>query len=98
MFIQNIKIEKFKGFSDTVEINDMADKSLLIYGENGSGKSSLYEALRLTMYYNRLYRNAVDGAIDSADEIIRRDNWLKKLAYWKIHSYLLPSVHFKVIP
>ncbi len=81
MFIQNIKIEKFKGFSDTVEINDMADKSLLIYGENGSGKSSLYEALRLTMYYNRLYRNAVDGAIDSADEIIRRDNWLKKLAY-----------------
>lgn len=61
MFIQNIKIEKFKGFSDTVEINDMADKSLLIYGENGSGKSSLYEALRLTMYYNRLYRNAVGG-------------------------------------
>ena len=81
MFIQNIKIEKFKGFSDVVEINGMADKSLLIYGENGSGKSSLYEALRLTMYYGKLYRKAIDGAINQADEIIRRDNWLKKLAY-----------------
>lgn len=81
MFIQNIKIEKFKGFSDVVEIKDMADKSLLIYGENGSGKSSLYEALRLSMYYGRLKSSAVDGAINPADEIARRDNWLKRLAY-----------------
>ncbi|WP_305156560.1 AAA family ATPase [uncultured Muribaculum sp.] len=89
MFIENIKIEKFKGFSSAVEVNNMKDMNLLIYGENGSGKSSLYEAIRLTMYYNRLYKNAVDGAIDPADEIRRRDNWLTKLAYAETPPFIV---------
>ncbi|MDE6696503.1 MAG: AAA family ATPase, partial [Muribaculaceae bacterium] len=84
MFIKNIKIEKFKGFSDKVEIPDMTDKSLLVYGENGSGKSSLYEALKLAMYYSRMDSKAIEGAINPSEAATRRDNWLRNLAYTQI--------------
>ena len=41
--IKEIEIEGFKAFPN--KINLTLDKNLLIYGENGSGKSSIYYAL-----------------------------------------------------
>lgn len=76
MFIDNITIENFKGFSQEIKIENASGQNILIYGENGSGKSSLYEALRLAFFYGRLERKATDGAIDKADEVLRRDRWL----------------------
>ena len=47
MKITNIEIKNFKAFPRTYEIDlSKAGKNLLIYGENGSGKSSLYLALK----------------------------------------------------
>ena len=47
MKITNIEIKNFRAFPKTYEINlSKAGKSLLVYGENGSGKSSLYLALK----------------------------------------------------
>ncbi len=42
--IQNIKISNFKFFGKCEEIK-LNGKNLLLYGENGSGKSSIYNAL-----------------------------------------------------
>ncbi len=43
--ITSIKIENFKFFKEELlEIKD--GKNLLIYGENGSGKSSFYHAVK----------------------------------------------------
>ena len=53
MFINNIKIENFKGITSPIEINDINKNNILIYGDNGSGKSSVYSALQLTCYFNR---------------------------------------------
>ena len=48
MKITDIKIKNFRAFPNTYRINFRnAGKNLLIYGENGSGKSSLYLALKL---------------------------------------------------
>ena len=48
MRITDIEIKNFKAFYGTYQINlRKTGKSLLIYGENGSGKSSLYFALKL---------------------------------------------------
>ena len=48
MRITEIEIKNFKAFYGTYRINlHKAGKNLLIYGENGSGKSSLYFALKL---------------------------------------------------
>lgn len=48
MKIQKIEVCNFKGFrSDYLFDLNAACKNLLAYGENGSGKSSLYWALKL---------------------------------------------------
>ena len=48
MRITDIEIKNFRAFPKTYRINlHNAGKNLLIYGENGSGKSSLYLALKL---------------------------------------------------
>jgi recombinational DNA repair ATPase RecF len=46
MKIETLKIENFKGFAKEVGIS-LRGKNLVIYGENGSGKTSLIEALKL---------------------------------------------------
>ena len=45
MRIQTIEITNYKAFLGTHEIK-VGGKNLFIYGENGSGKSSLYYALK----------------------------------------------------
>ncbi len=48
MRITEIEIKNFRAFYGSYQINlHKAGKNLLIYGENGSGKSSLYMALKL---------------------------------------------------
>ena len=48
MRITEIEIKNFKAFYGTYRINlHKAGKNLLVYGENGSGKSSLFFALKL---------------------------------------------------
>ena len=45
MRIKTIEIDNYKAFHGRYKIN-VAGKNLFIYGENGSGKSSLYYALK----------------------------------------------------
>ncbi|MBW2093366.1 MAG: AAA family ATPase [Deltaproteobacteria bacterium] len=45
MKIKTIKLTNYKAFYGTYEI-PVGGKNLFIYGENGSGKSSLYYALK----------------------------------------------------
>ncbi len=46
--IKTLTIKNFKGFSSEIKINfTNRGKSLVIYGENGSGKTSIMEALKL---------------------------------------------------
>lgn len=53
--MEKIEIKNFKAFKSRIAlIPTINRKNLLIYGENGSGKSSIYEALRLVFYHKRL--------------------------------------------
>ena len=51
MKITKIEIKNFKAFrgADIINLNEDSQKgqNLLLYGENGSGKTSLYKALEL---------------------------------------------------
>ena len=47
--INKIEIDGFKAFPNNFSIDLPDGKNLLIYGENGSGKSSLYYALHVLM-------------------------------------------------
>jgi len=48
--IKTLKIKNFKGFAHEIEINfTNRGKNLVIYGDNGSGKTSVMEALKLLL-------------------------------------------------
>jgi hypothetical protein len=63
--ISNYSVTHFRGISDTVDV-DLTDPrtgkpiSLLLYGDNGSGKSSLVDALEFALR-GRLSRRSADG-------------------------------------
>ncbi len=61
MKITNIEIKNFRAFYGTYQIAlTKKGKNLLVYGENGSGKSSLYMALKLffaSQYYISTYES-----------------------------------------
>lgn len=51
--MKTLKIKNFKAHQDLDEIN-FDEKNFLLYGDNGAGKSSIYESLRLCFFKNRL--------------------------------------------
>ena len=56
-----MRIECFKAFMEGVDINP--DKlNLLMYGDNGAGKSSVYDALKLVFFYHRIEEEHRVGA------------------------------------
>ena len=69
MKIKNIKLKNFK-FHNSLEFD--INKNCLIYGENGSGKSSIYKALYSNFYYFK-DKKIVSNIVDVADKFLHRD-------------------------
>ncbi|MBC2744851.1 MAG: AAA family ATPase [Desulfosarcina sp.] len=84
MRIQTIEITNYKAFFGTHKIN-VGGKNLFVYGENGSGKSSLYYALK------DFFQSSVEE-IDLNDTSIRDGNCLKSFLTYK---HLLAVHHLK---
>ena len=59
--IESLRIERFKAFKEAVDFN-LDKRSLLLYGENGAGKSSVYDALKLVFFYQRIEKEHRIGA------------------------------------
>lgn len=58
--MEKIEINHFKAFKSRIALIPTANrKNLLIYGENGSGKSSIYEAIRLVFYNKRVLQPVI---------------------------------------
>lgn len=51
--MQNLKLKNFKAHQNLDEIK-LDNKNFLLYGDNGAGKSSIYEALKIVFYKDRL--------------------------------------------
>lgn len=52
--INKLKLEHFKAFRDATEM-ELDGKNVLVYGENGAGKSSLYQALKIIFHRKRIF-------------------------------------------
>lgn len=52
--IQKITLENFKAFHNSVIVDFKDKRNILIGGENGSGKSTIFEAIKYFFYYDRL--------------------------------------------
>lgn len=70
MLIKNIVLKNFK-FHHDLEIK-FENKNCLIYGENGSGKSSIYEALYSNFYYYK-NKNIANNIFKIRDTFFHRD-------------------------
>lgn len=70
MKIKNIAIKNFK-FHHDLKFS-LNEKSTLIYGENGTGKSSIYDALYSSFYYYK-NKNIVNNTVSIRDKYIHRD-------------------------
>jgi energy-coupling factor transporter ATP-binding protein EcfA2 len=71
--MNKLEIKYFKAFKNELLI-DIQNKNLLIYGENGAGKSSIYEALKVVFFRRNLEPNALTP---EEQEQVRRDFWSK---------------------
>ena len=84
MKITNIKIKNFRAFPQTYRINlHNVGKNLLVYGENGSGKSSLYLALKYFLE-SSVPENSEDNrtrAFETHQNIFREDPGYIKLCF-----------------
>jgi energy-coupling factor transporter ATP-binding protein EcfA2 len=57
--MNKLELSNFKAFltsNESISI-EFDNKSFLLYGDNGSGKSSIYEAIKLCFYYNKFIPN-----------------------------------------
>jgi hypothetical protein len=66
MKITNLKLENFK-FHQKLEFD--IQNNLLIYGENGTGKSSIYEALRSNLYINKIKTQDIQASFINRDKL-----------------------------
>lgn len=53
--MQKIELNNFKAHQNLkIDLVESQKKNLLLFGENGAGKSSLFDALKLTFFYQKL--------------------------------------------
>ena len=60
--INKIKLENFKAFKEPAEL-ELDGKNVLIYGENGAGKSSLYQALKIIFLRKRIFDDQIEPTV-----------------------------------
>ncbi len=73
--MHNLTIENFKAFRGKLELKCPNRENVLIYGENGSGKTSLFEAFHLYYFKEKIFReripaNIVVGRTDEEDAVV----------------------------
>lgn len=66
--MNNLSIEGFKVFSEAVDIL-IEDKNMLLYGENGSGKSSIFEAIKIIFLRDVLEKRKISITATPEEEI-----------------------------
>lgn len=85
--MKSLKLIKFKAFQEDIFIS-VDQKNLLLYGENGAGKSSLYEALKVVFYHQRLESNIVSTTPE--------DQLQKRKDFWSNYNNKVENLDFEI--
>lgn len=73
--MQNLKVDNFKAFCKALELDSPNNENVLIYGENGSGKTSIFEAFHLFYFRNKIFNeriptNIVEERVDEEKAVV----------------------------
>lgn len=71
--MNNLTISNFKAFLNQVNLN-FDSKNAMIYGENGSGKSSVYEAIKLWFFTDVVFNKRCDKTLTNPADIQNNKN------------------------
>lgn len=74
--IQSIKISNFKAFQEQIEL-PLNHKSCLVYGANGSGKTSIYDAIKVFTFNDRLSTTIPSASTPEEQTQLVQDYWSK---------------------
>jgi energy-coupling factor transporter ATP-binding protein EcfA2 len=72
--MNKLRIKSFKVFKNEIEIN-LNSKNFLLYGENGAGKSSIFEALKVIFFKNDLIQPIQSASTPEEQAQIDQDFW-----------------------
>lgn len=80
--MNTLKLKNFKAYREEFEelanhILKIDNKNFLLYGENGSGKSSIYEAIKVVFFKNKLELQIPIAATPEEQETFKNDFWNK---------------------
>lgn len=89
--INHLKLEHFKAFRDVAEMS-LDGKNVLVYGENGAGKSSLYQALKIIFHGKRIFDKEIPAMVTDPQD--RRNEEKDVLSQY--NHQLTPLVDFKL--
>ena len=89
--INHLKLEHFKAFRDVAEMS-LDGKNVLVYGENGAGKSSLYQALKIIFHGKRIFDKEIPAMVTDPQD--RRN--AEKDVLSQYNHQLTPLVNFKL--
>ena len=83
--MNSLFLHNFKAFKDDFSLNPNGD-NVLLYGENGAGKSSLFEGLKLFYFQERLLRERIapnivgQARIDETKQVLDEYKYADNLA------------------
>lgn len=95
--MEKLEIRHFKAFGSLLTISPTAaKKNVLLYGENGSGKSSVYEAIRLTYYRDRLLQSVISVGAEAAQMHAETEHYYGTYAHKRAPGTAVPDIDIKV--
>lgn len=72
MIMNSIELGNFKAFKKTAQL-PLDGKSVLIYGENGAGKTSLFEAIKFFYFRQRIMRERILPNVVGEDRLAEEE-------------------------
>lgn len=91
--MEKIEINKFKAFNTRIAlILGSEKKNLLLYGENGSGKSSIFEAIKLIFYKERLLNSRISVGASEEQKNAEEESFYNSYRHRSVNS----SIEIKI--
>lgn len=91
--MEKIEINKFKAFNSRIAlILESEKKNLLLYGENGSGKSSIFEAIKLIFYKERLLNSRISVGASEEQKNAEEESFYNSYRHRSVNS----SIEIKI--
>lgn len=85
--MESLKLTNFKAFKDELSVQ-LDKRNLLLYGENGAGKSSLYTAIKVIFYHDKM-----DSEITASTP---EDQQQQKSDYWSKYNNQIDNQNFEI--